>query len=63
MGGWEGALQQQLERFGSDLRPSIELDNIHAPRTDELSEAAKDANNQFKFKLGAKNEQVECRGY
>jgi len=51
---WKDKLQAQLERFGSDLRPSIELDNIHAPRTDELSEAAKDANNQFKFKLGAK---------
>lgn len=54
MSEWKEKLQAQLERFGSDLRPSIELDNIHAPRTDELSEAAKDANNQFKFKLGAK---------
>ena len=63
---WKQKLQQQLERFGSDLRPSIELDNIHAPITDELSEAAKDANNQFKFKLGAKvdgpNEGLESEG-
>ncbi|MBE8424853.1 DNA gyrase subunit B, partial [Leptospira borgpetersenii serovar Balcanica] len=35
MSEWKDKLQAQLERFGSDLRPSIELDNIHAPRTDE----------------------------
>ncbi|WP_019672126.1 DNA topoisomerase (ATP-hydrolyzing) subunit B [Psychrobacter lutiphocae] len=51
MSKWKTALQAQLERFGSDLHPVIELDNIHEPMRDDESEAVKDANNQFKFKL------------
>ncbi len=41
---WRTSLQTQLDHFGSDLNPEIELVNIHAPKTDasEMDAAAAD---------------------
>ena len=39
---WKDALQVQLEHFGSDLSPEIELVNIHAPQPKNMDAAAAD---------------------
>ncbi|MDA5132928.1 DNA topoisomerase (ATP-hydrolyzing) subunit B [Psychrobacter sp. ANT_H3] len=39
---WKASLQTQLEHFGSDLNPEIELVNIHAPQPKNMDAAAAD---------------------
>lgn len=40
MQAWQEAMQAQLEHFGSDLSPEIELVNIHAPQPKNMDAAA-----------------------
>ncbi|WP_426137981.1 DNA topoisomerase (ATP-hydrolyzing) subunit B [Psychrobacter sp. TWR1-1-1] len=40
MQAWKEAMQAQLEHFGSDLSPEIELVNIHAPQPKNMDAAA-----------------------
>ncbi len=42
MEAWKASLQTQLENFGSDLSPEIELVNIHAPQPKNMDAAAAD---------------------
>ena len=42
MEAWKASLQTQLEHFGSDLNPEIELVNIHAPQPKNMDAAAAD---------------------
>ena len=42
MQAWKDTLQTQLEHFGSDLSPEIELVNIHAPQPKNMDAAAAD---------------------
>ena len=42
MQGWQETMQTQLEHFGSDLSPEIELINIHAPQPKNMDAAAAD---------------------
>ena len=42
MEAWREALQVQLNHFGSDLSPEIELINIHAPQPKNMDAAAAD---------------------
>ena len=42
MEAWKASLQTQLEHFGSDLSPEIELVNIHAPQPKNMDAAAAD---------------------
>ncbi len=42
MEAWKALLQTQLEHFGSDLNPEIELVNIHAPQPKNMDAAAAD---------------------
>ena len=42
MEAWRDTLQTQLEHFGSDLNPEIELVNIHAPQPKNMDAAAAD---------------------
>ena len=42
MQAWKETMQIQLERFGSDLNPEIELVNIHAPQPKNMDAAAAD---------------------
>ena len=42
MQAWRDTLQTQLEHFGSDLNPEIELVNIHAPQPKNMDAAAAD---------------------
>lgn len=42
MEAWKTSLQTQLEHFGSDLSPEIELVNIHAPQPKNMDAAAAD---------------------
>ena len=42
MEAWKASLQTQLEHFGSDLNPEIELVNIHAPQPKNMDAAATD---------------------
>ena len=42
MEAWKNTLQSQLEHFGSDLHPEIELVNIHAPQPKNMDAAAAD---------------------
>ena len=42
MQAWKDTLQTQLEHFGSDLNPEIELVNIHAPQPKIMDAAAAD---------------------
>jgi len=42
MEAWKASLQTQLEHFGSDLNPEIELVNIHAPQPKNMGAAAAD---------------------
>ena len=42
MQAWKDTLQTQLEHFGSDLNPEIELVNIHAPQPKNMDAAAAD---------------------
>ncbi len=42
MQAWQEAMQAQLEHFGSDLSPEIELVNIHAPQPKNMDAAAAD---------------------
>ena len=42
MQAWKEAMQAQLEHFGSDLSPEIELVNIHAPQPKNMDAAAAD---------------------
>jgi len=42
MEAWRVSLQEQLEHFGSDLSPEIELVNIHAPQPKNMDAAAAD---------------------
>ena len=42
MEAWKASLQTQLEHFGSDLNPEIELINIHAPQPKNMDAAAAD---------------------
>ncbi len=42
MQAWQEAMQTQLEHFGSDLSPEIELVNIHAPQPKNMDAAAAD---------------------
>ncbi|PKG35055.1 DNA topoisomerase (ATP-hydrolyzing) subunit B [Psychrobacter sp. Sarcosine-3u-12] len=42
MQAWQEAMQTQLEHFGSDLSPEIELANIHAPQPKNMDAAAAD---------------------
>ena len=42
MQAWKAALQVQLEHFGSDLDPEIELVNIHAPVTGKVDAVTAD---------------------
>ncbi len=42
MEAWKDTLQGQLEHFGSDLHPEIELVNIHAPQPKNMDAAAAD---------------------
>lgn len=42
MQAWKEAMQTQLDRFGSDLSPEIELVNIHAPQPKNMDAAAAD---------------------
>ena len=42
MEAWKDTLQSQLEHFGSDLHPEIELVNIHAPQPKNMDAAAAD---------------------
>ncbi len=39
---WKARLQVQLDHFGSELRPEIELINIHAPQPKNMDAAAED---------------------
>ncbi|MEN6669534.1 DNA topoisomerase (ATP-hydrolyzing) subunit B [Psychrobacter sp. B38] len=39
---WQAAMQTQLDHFGSDLNPEIELVNIHAPQPENMDAAASD---------------------
>lgn len=39
---WQTAMQAQLDHFGSDLSPEIELVNIHEPQPDNMDAAASD---------------------
>ena len=39
---WKEAMQAQLDHFGSDLSPEIELVNIHAPQPKNMDAAAAD---------------------
>ncbi len=42
MQAWKDAMQTQLDAFGSDLSPEIELVNIHAPQSENMDAAASD---------------------
>lgn len=42
MQAWKDAMQMQLDAFGSDLSPEIELVNIHAPQPENMDAAASD---------------------
>ncbi len=42
MQAWKEAMQTQLDHFGSDLSPEIELINIHAPQPKNMDAAAAD---------------------
>ena len=42
MEAWKASMQTQLDRFGSDLSPEIELVNIHAPQPENTDAAASD---------------------
>ena len=42
MQAWKDTLQTQLEHFGSDLNPEVELVNIHAPQPKIMDAAAAD---------------------
>ncbi|MGO2213292.1 DNA topoisomerase (ATP-hydrolyzing) subunit B [Psychrobacter alimentarius] len=42
MQAWKDAMQTQLDAFGSDLSPEIELVNIHAPQPENMDAAAAD---------------------
>lgn len=42
MEAWRASLQEQLEQFGSELSPEIELVNIHAPQPKNMDAAAAD---------------------
>ena len=42
MQAWRDKLQSQLEHFGADFSPEIELVNIHAPVSDDMDAAAAD---------------------
>ncbi|MGP5548107.1 DNA topoisomerase (ATP-hydrolyzing) subunit B [Psychrobacter alimentarius] len=42
MQAWKDAMQTQLDAFGSDLSPEIELVNIHAPQPENMDAAASD---------------------
>lgn len=42
MQDWKAAMQTQLDQFGSDLSPEIELINIHAPQPKNMDAAAAD---------------------
>ena len=42
MEAWKQTMQAQLEHFGSDLSPEIELVNIHAPQPENMDAAAID---------------------
>lgn len=39
---WQTVMQAQLDHFGSDLSPEIELVNIHEPQPDNMDAAASD---------------------
>ena len=39
---WQATMQTQLDHFGSDLSPEIELINIHAPQPENMDAAATD---------------------
>ncbi|WP_348549158.1 DNA topoisomerase (ATP-hydrolyzing) subunit B [Psychrobacter sp. KFRI-CH2-11] len=42
MQAWKDAMQAQLEQFGSELSPEIELVNIHEPQPENMDAAAAD---------------------
>ncbi|OLF35252.1 DNA gyrase subunit B [Psychrobacter sp. C 20.9] len=42
MQDWQKAMQAQLDVFGSELNPEIELVNIHAPQSQDMDAAAAD---------------------
>ena len=42
MQAWKDAMQTQLDAFGSELSPEIELVNIHAPQPENMDAAASD---------------------
>ncbi|WP_201513031.1 DNA topoisomerase (ATP-hydrolyzing) subunit B [Psychrobacter alimentarius] len=42
MQAWKDAMQTQLDAFGSELNPEIELVNIHAPQPENMDAAASD---------------------
>lgn len=42
MQDWQKAMQAQLDVFGSELNPEIELVNIHAPQSQDMDSAAAD---------------------
>ncbi|AOY44198.1 DNA gyrase subunit B [Psychrobacter sp. AntiMn-1] len=42
MQDWQKAMQAQLDVFGSELNPEIELVNIHAPQPQDMDSAAAD---------------------
>ncbi|MDV2859747.1 DNA topoisomerase (ATP-hydrolyzing) subunit B [Psychrobacter sp. CAM01] len=42
MQAWKDAMQGQLEQFGSELSPEIELVNIHEPQPENMDAAAAD---------------------
>ena len=42
MQDWKAAMQDQLDVFGSELNPEIELVNIHAPQSQDMDAAAAD---------------------
>ena len=42
MQDWQKAMQVQLDVFGSELNPEIELVNIHAPQSQDMDSAAAD---------------------
>lgn len=42
MQAWKDAMQTQLDAFGPDLSPEIELVNIHAPQPENMDAAAAD---------------------
>lgn len=42
MQDWQRAMQAQLDVFGSELNPEIELVNIHAPQSQDMDAAAAD---------------------